>query len=652
MKHDKSFFGGTTIILIAICVGLGILLRIGNPFDICFINDELSTWSKISFNSLSEVINNIKTDDSHPVGLYVFLYFWTGIFGTSVFAIKLPFFLMSIACMFLVYRIGSIWFSSTVGLFLLAYFCSLQYPIWWSTIARQYQSGLFCTLIMVYFWTLIFFKKSENNWCWVGFVLAGAASMYNHYFSLLFAGLLWVSGLVWLRKELVLKYLLAGIIMGILFLPHLGITNYQLLYADGHKWYECPTPHFISNHLFYLFHYSFWSSGLILLLFLGSIIKYWRVTVKTKLKIRLTAVYLFLTPLLFGYFYSVYYSPILRESHLLFSFPYLLIFLLSFFPDKTPKNAKVAIVLAVLIVNIFTLVYTRSHFQVVNAHPYKHFIAKTKNFLKIHKPKDVTIVLGENPIYLQYYKEALNAEFNHIESFKPDISFKVFREILQKQKTPYLIVGSLPEAHIRMAMDFYPGIYLKDFGINYEYYILARDSEIKEDSIIIDYQTTLNFNYGRGVKGWSFEPYKVLQDSINGNFFFKMSGEWGPTFNMDLSKITPRANQFLDVSVDVRAVDSVAIQPQGVLVLEIYNEQDTFWKGVEIHQQTTINADWQRVYLSLRFAHESFYKNFKNYKMKTFFWNRENQLIHLDRFTISSRKGNPILYGDTENMNN
>jgi len=635
--------------LLLLCLLVGIVLRVGNPLDLSFINDELSTWSKVSYDSVAAVIENIKQVDSHPVGMYVFVYYWTLIFGTSEWAIKLPFLLMSIASLYLVYRVASIWFSRTVGLFVLAYFSTLQFPIWWSHIARQYQSGLFCTLVMTYCWTELLLEKRTEKRYWVGFVLMGAAAMYNHYFSLIFAGILGLWGFTWMRKEMAFKYILAGVSMVVLFLPHLSITSYQLLNADGHLWYNIPTPSFFREHLQYIFHYSYWCLGLAVLLLLGSILIYGRETLKQHTKARIGSLFLFLTPIVFGYLYSVYKSPILRTSHLLFSVPYFLFFLCSFFPKELSSRVKVVLVLLILCVNTVTLIVTRKHYQTVHTHPYEHFIQETKTFLATHDKKNVSIVLGENPAYLQYYKEAYQTDFKHIESFKPAISFLEFREILENSVTLYLIVGSIPEAHLQMARHYYPYLYKKSYGINYEYYILSKEKQAGKSTWDLDYKSDMGFDELEQ-KGWEIDASKVKKDSITKDYYYEQAGEWGPTFEVNVKEITPRKNEFLDVAVDVRVADSILVQAQGTLVVELRNEQDSLlvWRGVNAVAQTTLKSGWQRLYLSLRFAHEPIYDNVKKLKIKAFYWNREKQATHLDRFSITTRKGNSLLYKDTK----
>lgn len=651
MNRNDHSASRTADILVVLCLLVGLALRIGNPADWSFINDELSTWAKVSYPSVVDVIDNIRAVDSHPVGMYVFVYCWTALFGVSEWAIKLPFLLMSLGAMWLIYRLGALWFSRTTGIVALACFASLQFPIWWSHIARQYQSGSFLTLAMAYCWTQLLLQKRDESYYWLGFTLFGAASMYNHYFSFIFAAIIGLSGLFWIDRKRVFKYVGAGVIMLLLFVPHIEITAYQLQNADGHLWYNIPTLAFFPNHIFYLFHYSYWCLGVAILLVIIALVKYGKKTFFRHSKQRWMALIWFLTPMLAGYWYSVYHSPILRTSHLLFSFPYLLLFLYSFFPEKMPVRSLSAIVCLILLVNTATLIITRKQYETVHTHPYEHFITTTQDFLSNHKRSEVNIILGENPLYLQYYKDSYKASFEHEVSFKEPIAFPLFKALVEENR-PYLIVGSLPEAHMALAMDQYPYVIKAMYGINYEYYILSKKEADQKVDIGIDFDAIFDGHVITTPTLWEYDKAGVRLDTTDKNHYFAMYGEWGPTFSAPLKEITPRKNQFLDIAVDVRGRDSLPTALNGLLVLEVRNEQDSLilWRGVHAESQTKTNKEWQRLYLSIRLAHESFYQKVDKMKIKTFYWNREKQAVDLDRFTIKTRKGNPILYGDSNDF--
>lgn len=640
-------------LLLGLCLLTGFLLRLGDPSDWAFINDELSTWAKVSYGSVGEVIANIKAVDSHPVGMYVFVYYWTGFFGTSEWAIKLPFFLLSLCSMGLVYQLGKLWFSRTTGLLALAAFASLQFPIWWSHIARQYQSGSFLTLLMVYCWTQWLVKGQAKPIYWWGFVLAGAAACYNHYFSGLLAALVGLTGLFWVSKEQLGKYLLAGVLMVGLFLPHLPITLYQLQHADGHLWYGVPDSSFFSQHIQYLFHYSWYCLGsTFLLAFAGIVYHYYNKSkqaqkVASRAKLRLTALLWFVTLPLFGYWYSVQFSPILRPSHLLFSFPYLLLLLFSFYNDKLPKAYLAMLVVGILGVNTVSLLVNRQHFRVVHTHPYQHFVEHTKDFLASHERDSVTIILGENPLYLSYYKEYLNSPFEHHSSFKPDLSVPQIKNILQQENRPYLIVGSLADAPMAYVLDAYPYVYQRSYGINYGYHILSQYPKDQQAPNTTIFKQKLD-NW-QSTPWWSIDTEQVQQDST-GRIYYNLAGEWGPTFKAPLDSLTTNKHCLVEVALSLQGVDSSAWKPSGSLVVELLDDKDSTlaWYGVEAKQQLQPSQEEQTLYLSYRMVHQEVYHYTKNMQLKVYFWNREQQPTQLNCFFIKIRQDNPILYKDTQ----
>ena len=643
----------TGLVLLCLVVGFG--LRLGNPADWSFINDELSTWHKVSYDHLGAVIDNIKAVDSHPVGMYVGVYFWTQLFGTSEWAIKLPFFLLSLASLWLVFRIGRLWFAQSVGVLAMACWASLQFPIWWSHIARQYQSGSFLTLAMVYCWTqLVLYRRGERRF-WVGWVLFGAAACYNHYFSALFAGIVGLTGIVLMDAKRRLWYLLSGVLMLGLFAPHLPITLYQAQNADGHLWYGVPTSAFFSQHAQYLFHYSLWVMTTVAGTALLGLLLSWMYGTITQpadrapsLKtLRVVAGLWFVLPGLLGYWYSVTYSPILRPSHLLFSFPYGLLLIFSGWSQTEHRASLVGAVLLLLGINTWTLVHHRRHFEVVHTHPYEHFVQETQAFLTEHPTEEVTIVLGENPDYLQYYKAAYQAPFEHQVSFKPDLPFPTFKQLLEEAK-PYLIIGSLPPAHVQYALQAYPHVLKHKKGINYDYYILAKTA--------VTGSWTIERTCGETIPeqpsfqtAWSIEAHRWKQDSL-GQRYYEWAEEWGPKYEGSLEELLPEGRHaFVEVHARVRSgTDSLPLA--GTLVVELLNEQDSslLWRGVNVPEQATDAKGWQDLYLSLRLVHEEAARHSAPLNIRAFFWNREKQVLQLARFDLCTRPDNPILYKDTQ----
>jgi len=132
--------------LLAFIILVGSILRLVQFPDIPFMFDELSAVNRLSFDSLSELLEKGVKKDGHPAGVQVFLFYWSKLFGISEAAIKLPFIFCGIASIPLIYLLGKKWFSGTTGLLAAACLATLQFPVLYSDIARPYMSGMFSQL--------------------------------------------------------------------------------------------------------------------------------------------------------------------------------------------------------------------------------------------------------------------------------------------------------------------------------------------------------------------------------------------------------------------------------------------------------------------------------------------------------------------------
>ena len=96
-------------------MALAALLRFWRLSDMPFMHDELSALVRL-YPSLWETIRiGVAQQDTHPPGVQVFEWLWTWLFGTSEFAVKLPFVLMSLAALPLLYRTAMAWTSATTS---------------------------------------------------------------------------------------------------------------------------------------------------------------------------------------------------------------------------------------------------------------------------------------------------------------------------------------------------------------------------------------------------------------------------------------------------------------------------------------------------------------------------------------------------------
>lgn len=310
---------------------VGFLVRLHGSGSESITADEADTLFRIrASGSLSELLNVWVRGDGHPPFTHLLEYSWTKIFGISEFAVRFPFVLMGAGAIWFAGRIARLWFGTGAAIAVAAGVAFLQFPIMYSQLARPYSPGFFFSMMLVWYWSKWFFVDNTNRRYLFWFVVAGLGAAYSHYFSLLLAGLTGIAGIFFLRKETWKPYFIAGATIIVLFLPYTSIFLFQLgvggVGGSG-GWLGKPTPGFLGDHLWFIFDSS---RPILILAFALSIVTLiiWRARPN---KFHALALYFWITPLLIGYFYSQK-SPVLQNSTLLFSFPFLLMFMFAWIP--------------------------------------------------------------------------------------------------------------------------------------------------------------------------------------------------------------------------------------------------------------------------------------------------------------------------------
>ena len=316
----------TDALILLFIILIGGILRFFDLSNLPMTHEELSVLHRLDFNSFAELVEHGVKEDGHPAGVQVFLFYWTKLFGKSVIVIKLPFLIMGLACIPLAWLVSKKWFNDTTALLVAASLASLQFPVMYSQIARPYISGLFFCLLMVLFWTrLLFGSRNRKILNSAGFILSTAACCYNHHFSLLFASIVGVTGLFFLRKGESRVYLLSLAAIIILYIPHLNIFFHQLN-NEGLQWLGRPDNSFITDYIGYIFHFNTLVYVSVILIPLSGILMN-KGGIRPINKFQVISLIWFFSPALTGFFYSRYIMPVVQYSTLIFSFPYLLFFL-------------------------------------------------------------------------------------------------------------------------------------------------------------------------------------------------------------------------------------------------------------------------------------------------------------------------------------
>lgn len=429
-------------LLLAVILVISVCMRFYNYAGWSLSNDELSAVYGISLGDFNRMIEEYVRPDFHPAGVQAFMYCWSELFGTSEASLRFPFVVAGVLSVLFSYLVAARWFNKTTGLFVALTICFLEYTILYSQLARPYSFGLLFSLMAAYYWTRILFSEPRESRLFpaMGWALALAACMYTHYFSFLFAIVVGATGLFYLKKHNYLVYLLPAAVAVILFLPHLSISLEQFGRGGLSTWLGKPGSGYFMEYLFYSFNNSILLCVVIAFIVLISII----INIKwiRSNKFRWIALVWFIVPFLIGYFYSVYVNPVLQHSILIFSFPFLLIFLFSFFDLKKWKlNFIMLGVLAV--VGVYSTVIEKKFYSSQFFGVFKEVAEKTAGWDKKYGRKNITHTVNViHPSYIHYYLDRYPGQGGYLIY---DISGAQYlgrlAEIVDSTNTEYFMYG-------------------------------------------------------------------------------------------------------------------------------------------------------------------------------------------------------------------
>src|ERR1035437_2837841 len=355
-------------IIFAVIIFIASVLRLWNYWNWSFSHDELAAFIRLNYTSFSELIaQGVREHDTHPAFVQVFLWGWTKLFGLSEAAIRLPFVMAGIGSVALLYFIAKKWFGFVTACFSSLTLAILDYPILYSQLARPYSFGLFFSLLAVWCWTNFLFGSGKKIYLKAFlYGVATALCMLTHYFAFFFAMIVAATGFLFLKKDTWKPYLLSGAVAILIFLPHISISLHQFSKGGVGEWLAKPEKDYLWKFILYGFNDSPLVVITVAILFLLSLLIY-HLDISFS-KFQFICIAWFLLPFAAGYYYSVNVNPVLQYSTLLFSFPFFLLFLFSFFKERKKRINTILFISLEVILLFSTIVeekfYKREYFGV------------------------------------------------------------------------------------------------------------------------------------------------------------------------------------------------------------------------------------------------------------------------------------------------
>lgn len=591
--------------LLVAVLALAALLRFHGLTAFSLSNDELSALSRLQFDSIGEVIRLGVIPDFHPAGVQLFLYFWTLFFGFDEWIVRLPFAVMGVVSVFLIYKIGKRWFGETTGLLAATALTMLEFPLLYSQIARPYSPGLMVSLAATLSWTMLLFDEEQTRRKQFGnavlFSIAIASCMYTHYFSFIFAGILCFTGLFFLKKDRVVTYLLSGALIVILFLPHLQISLEQISRGgiggpDG--WLGPPDRDTLNKYFNYIFNDSNSLKLLYLVIFTGTILLYRR---EIKLsKFHFLSGWFFITPFMVAYYYSLNVNPVYQHSVQLFSFSFLLLVVFSMIPRTVHGLTSGFLWLVILCGTFYSTVVEKKYFE--TAH-FTEFRALTQRTIALNQrlgEANVTRTAGVfSPYYLYYYHQLYNdSSVYSITRILEEDEKRSFLSILDSASTPWFLHAYsnmyFPPEFDAAIRQRYPYLALRDSFLGSELRLYGRNAI---DSSLTPHPV-YKMNYGFEKGEWNGEI--PIRDSINiqeGRYSIRIneSLEFSPGYTGKLRELRAGPSSVVEVSVAFTASEML---PQTHLVLSMDHQgKNIYWKGeLMAPYQISVNK-WNRAFL-------------------------------------------------------
>ena len=228
-KKSKKKNFNVEYLLISVILLLGTFLRL---FHLCvesFWLDETYTATLIQQSANS--IITITASDVHPPLFYLLLHFFSMIFGTTEFSMRLPSAIFGIASLFIMWKVGKLLFSKNLALLSTFFLAISPLHIQYSQEARANSLLLLSVLASYYFLFLLQNEKKTKHA--ILYFIATSLTIWTHNLGIIYIGIqvLWIGLEAIFQKEESFPWKKWGAALGLVaisYAPWISIIIYQI----------------------------------------------------------------------------------------------------------------------------------------------------------------------------------------------------------------------------------------------------------------------------------------------------------------------------------------------------------------------------------------------------------------------------------------
>lgn len=612
-KDFKDLSRYDKIILLIIIV-ISAFLRLWHLHDIPFMHDEFSALGRTCYDNFHDLIREgVMLNDSHPAGTQVLVYALVQLFGWSEFWLKLPFALMGIASVYLVFVIANQWFNKNVGLVSAAFASVSELFLFYSQLARPYSPGLFFTLLLVYFWNRILFDKRDITiWICIGFAISAFLAAEMHMFSLAQAGLIALTGLFFLRnvdKKRKKAYLWSCVAALALYLPTFPVFYYQLfVYGSIGGWLGKPAPTFLTDFLQYSANYSNLFIFIMLMVILLPLIVGNRVS-DTKIAIRICCLLWFVVPLAVAWAYSLLKEPILQFSTLIFSYPFLIILAFSFYDGQVSKRIMTIVLSVVVFLGVTSLIVDRQYFYQMYHQGYDQVAVEMKKAQERYGDNISCVSYSCKNFVAEHYQNKFGV--NDVKCFNEDDEISDYQQFIMNCDDDYMAAGFTDHADMSWelsAVAEYPFLEQENAWFTTRYLVLSKNDN-------------------------GHPLLHLIKENVN----VREGEEWAS--NTKLADVEPCER--MGIIADIQALDTIEHIALVAKIIDKNTGQQLCWFGYE--DKNHVLMPGERAFLTNGFIIPK--DIVEDYEISVFIWNISKKPFIVNKLSYYQIKKNPYFYG-------